>query len=284
MRDWSLAAIAYLKELWHKCNVDRVPLAAAAVAFFMLLSLVPLLLLIAGMLSYVIKPEQLENWFTYVTSIFGPGLAQGLRNEVLDLVRSRSILTSVSSLVLLWAGSQIFVTIESALNQIWGVQERRPFWKTRGLALMMMIVAGAMSGVTLMLVYLLQWLGRAEIAGHHAPHLPLVGTLIISYLVPILLVSSMFMLIYWVLPNSRVNWQATMPGAIVAGVIWVIGLHLFSWYTVTIANLSIYGSLASIIVLMLWFNYGAQIMLLGAEITSVNQRQRETAAHDVSAI
>ena len=61
-----------------------------------------------------------------------------------------------------------------------------------------------------------------------------------------------------------------MPGAVIAGILWVIALRFFSWYTATVVNYSIiYGSLGGLVLLILWFNYSAQILLIGAEISAL---------------
>jgi membrane protein len=66
-----------------------------------------------------------------------------------------------------------------------------------------------------------------------------------------------------------------LPGAFIAAVAWEFMLQAFSWYTATYANYArLYGSLSSLILLMLWFNYGAQILLLGAECSAVLQKHR----------
>ena len=270
--------VGLAREVWRQYQRDRIPLPAAAIAFYMFLSLIPLLLLLISVAAFFVTPGQAQALAGSITSNLGVGVGNAVQSQILSVVENRGLLTGISLLVGLWAGSQIFTMLELALNQVWEVEDKRSFWVRRGLALLMVLVTGVLAILAIALTYLIHLVGRVN--------LPLIGELsgsaewvvvgLLSILAPVLLISLAFAIIYKYLPATKVRWDAVIPGALFAGVIWVIVLQLFSWYTANIADYHIlYGSLGELILLLLWFNYSAQIMLIGAEIAAVIQGRRE---------
>jgi membrane protein len=257
---------------------DRAALAAAAVAFFLVVSLIPLMLLLISVASYFITVPEAQELASALTRTFGSAVGGAVREEILSVVRNRGLLTGISLLVGLWTGSQVFVFIEEALNHIWGVEEGRPFWIRRGMALLMVLVTGLLLALAVGLVTLTRLFGELSIPllGRHISELPWVMSILIHAVLPILLATLVFALVYRYLSARRVPWHAVFPGALVAAVLWVLALQAFGWYTAHIANFSLlYGSFGGLILLMLWFNYSAQIMLLGAEVAATLDHARK---------
>lgn len=269
----------FVKGALQRFSRDRGALAAAAVSFYLLLSMIPLLLLLISVAAFFVSPQQALGAARGLTSSVGAGVGGAIQSQVLSVVQHRGVLTGISLLVGLWAGSQVFAFIEMALNQILEAKEDRSFFVQRGLALLMVIIIGILMVITVALGYLVHLLGRVSLPLiGKISELPWIVTALISILLPILLITLVFLIIYRVLPAKKLPLRVLAVGALTAGILWVIVSQLFSWYTANIANYSVlYGSLGGLILLLLWFNYSSQIMLLGAEVSAVLQARRNVA-------
>ena len=162
--------------------------------------------------------------------------------------------------------------MELALNEIWHVREERSFLVRSSRAVLMVLLSGAVIVTALILGTLMRSLERSHVrhAGASLQSLPWPLTFLAYDLLPLALVTLLFAVAYRYLPARPIPWRFTMPGAVIAGVFWVIVLRFFSWYTAHVVNYSlIYGSLGGLVLLILWFNYSTQIMLIGAEISAV---------------
>lgn len=258
--------------VWQKFNAEGGPLAAAATAFYLTLSMVPLLLLLVSVAAFFISPTQIFAIGRELTTSFGAGIGGALRDQVLSVVQHRGVLTGIALLVGLWTGSQLFVIIESALNAMWGLKERRSFLVTHGLALVMVVAIGILTLIAVLLTYLVRVLGRVNLPLPHGGmhHFPWLVVFLVNFVLPWILISLTFLIMYCVLPAYKVTWKIAWPSALLAGILWTLIVQIFSWYTVHVANYAVlYGSLGWLVLLMLWFNYSAMIMLLGAEVISI---------------
>ena len=270
-RMW-LESRLFLRQIWRRYYEDRLAIIAAAITYYLLLSMIPLLLLAVSVASFFISPHQAEARLAHLAATLAPELIRVLRTEVLSVVYHRGVLTGIALLLSFWVGSQVFVVLETAINQVWHNTRVRPWWESRGLALLLVVLVGLLIALATTLTYLIHVLGRLEIPlwGHPVRSIPFFITALVSVVIPILLVFAIFTTLYRILPTRAVTVRSVLPGAVFAGVLWTVFLRLFGWYTTHIANYSVlYGSLGGLVLLMLWFNYGATVFLLGAEINVV---------------
>ena len=152
----------FAKTVWGRYVNDRVPLVAAGVAFYLTLAMIPLLLLVVTVATFFISQEQIQSFGTDITEVLGPGIGEAIRSQVLSVVRNRGVLTGISLLIGLWASSQVFVIIMSALDQTWDVEDRRPFWVRRGISLLMVFVAGGLVTIAVLLNIIIRLIGQAN--------------------------------------------------------------------------------------------------------------------------
>ena len=274
----------FVKEVWLAYGKDNGSVAAAGVAFYLLLSMVPLLLFLISVVAYFTTPAQAESLAIHLSHSFGRGIGGALRVEFLSVIQLRGLLTGVSLLLGLWSGSQVFVVMELALDQIWDVIDRRPFWIRYSIALLMVLVSGALMACAIGLTYLLRTLGRLGIPvalQQHHLHSPLWISALVTWILPLVIATIAFALMYRFLSARKVSWAMALPGALIAAVAWELVLQAFSWYTASYANYSrLYGSLSSLVLLMLWFDYSTQILLLGAECSAVLYKYRKADHHE----
>lgn len=278
-----------LAEVWRRITEDRLPLSAAAIAFYVLVSIFPLLLLIISIGSLILGGGEqdirtvqhiVENLSNQLLSeTIAPEVRDALVNEILKVVNVSPTFTVLSVLLGLLTGTQVFLILESAMNQVWRAERARPFWLSRLLALLMMVITGLVLLIAIGLINTIHFLGNLYIPlwNRELSEIPVLRTLfpfLVAYFVPFLLTTLIFGVVYRILPLKRVTWHSALPGALFAAFVWVIFVRLFGFYVAEFANYSIvYGSLAGIILLLFLFYYGSLIMLIGAEIAAVYHEQ-----------
>jgi len=205
-----------------------------------------------------------------------PASTAFVRDILADLVRSRGALGIIGISTLLWVGSEIVVTLENAMNVVWEV-EARPFWKSRLLAIgvtMLMIVLGLSS---IAATWVMAAVRGKDIwgVGNQAWLWTLAGIFL-----PAVLGFGLFLLFYKLLPNTTVSWKKAAIGAAFAAIAWELAKQIFGFYLNNIANYSsLYGSLAGLVILIVWVYYSAIIILVGAEIVSMAQHKQDEAKH-----
>jgi membrane protein len=271
--------VGFAKEVYPTIGEDRLPLVAGAITYYIILTIIPLLILAISVLALFTSPEQaqafIQNRFGELSQLLGEEISRRLQKEIVDVASAAPILTGVALLVGIWTGSQIFVILESAMNQVWNAGERRPFWKQRLLALLMLVLSGLVFLIAVVLVNAIRLARHLNIPPFgEVGDIPFLVPTLISVVVPIILTALLFGLNYRFLPNKRVTWHSALPGALFAAAVWTVFLHLFGIYATTFANYSIvYGSLAGLVLLMFWLYYSALIMLVGAEIAAVYHKR-----------
>ena len=265
--------ISFLKEVWHGYQKDNGSLLAGSISFYGFLSFFPTLLAAVGVLGFVLgSPENAEAAISRTISHFIVGdQARAITEE---LIKGRSAATGIGLALLLWSGMSAVVVLEKALNLAWSAGEQRGFIKTRLLALATLIITGALLLVSFGATAALRTvrsMAPAAVAGF-SPIWTVLG-----YFVPIFLSIAPFVLVYKLLPVARVSWGTALVAGTLAGLFWEIAKQVFTYYVLNWASYNkVYGSLASVILLMIWIYYSAIITVLGAEFgaTWALRRQR----------
>ncbi|MHB9133597.1 MAG: YihY/virulence factor BrkB family protein [Armatimonadota bacterium] len=284
------SAKSFIVEVWNRIGEDRIPIIAGGISFFFLLSLVPLLLLAVSITAFLLNSQMdalVPKLSSYADDL-GPIIADVFNRQIIpalkELVGNRFKLIWVAVLFGLWTGSQIFSMLESALNIVWHTVRRRPYWISRGLAIVLTILMGSLMFVAVVLsnaVGLIRSI-QHSLFGYEVGVVTLSITKLGSLLIPMLLMAVIFGILYRVLPTKPVTTRSVIPGAALAGALWLLLVHLFSWYATNIGSWYVqnighdkivYGSLGGIILLMFWFYSSAFVMLLGAEISAVYHRR-----------
>lgn len=271
---WSAVA-GFLREVYLRFGEDRIALAAGAISFFALLSLVPLLLL-----AVTFAAPQLNELLDSFRATLGP-VYDLLKAQITYLTTPSARLISIpAALVIgLWSGSSIFLIIEASMNLAWHARRKRPFWLRRGIAFLMVLIGGVLLVGAALLTNSIAFLAGLDITFFGRPVMELSWLLraVVAYVIPALIISTMFAVIYRVMPTKRVTFRAVLPGAVFSGVLWLIALHLLGlyWYRYGAEQRYslVYGSLTGIFLLMILLYYGSLIFLFGAEISVVYHRR-----------
>lgn len=251
-------------------------LTAAAIAYFSLFSLFPLILLSIFIASFNLSPLLNQQSVLTRLEFIAPALGQLLGENIQFIIQTRGPITMVALIGLVWSASTVFYMLTQTLNDIWGSKQRRPVWERRGLAILFVL---AFIGPILVL---------ASFAGSVVANLntwlpyfiaPLETG--ISLLAAVFLDIALFTLIYIIFPHGKSTWREILPGAIGGGLLWELAkLGFLSFVTgyVSSQNL-IYGSVATIIAFLTWSYISGLIFLFGAYLSRsyylLKQRQRE---------
>lgn len=267
-----LAAWQALKELF----VNDALTHAASVAYYALLSLFPFLLLLFSMVGWLTAaPDARDAVISFVFRNF-PRQFEFIAEQI-DAFRSQTVQIGVGgSLALVWASLGVFGAISTAVNHSWGVEKERNFLQHRVFSFLMMLSAGAVFLVGLLLTSAIRiaearWFRNLELDGAWAEWL---RGLTPSYAATALFVMCVA-LIFRFVPNTRVRFADVWPGALLTGLLWRGALAGFSWYARDLARWSVHGSIASVVVFLLWVYVLVVILLYGVQLTAAYARLRE---------
>jgi membrane protein len=261
------------REIVSKFSEDNCVLIAAAISFFTLLSLIPLMLLGVGVLGSVLSLDQARNVVIDFVQEQLPGVEGQITDQLDRLIRSHHWSGAIGVVGLIWAAAQVFLNLEVALNLAWHAHARRNHFHRRALALAMTLLTGLPLILSLFLT--------AGITALRSLTLPVLEWsldsiplfwMLVGELVPVLLTVAAFTAIYRWVPNRFVSWRAALTGGIWGGLLWELAKRVFAYYAASLGHFGgIYGPFAGIIGLMLWTYYSALILLIGAEIGAVTQ-------------
>ncbi|WP_066251271.1 YihY/virulence factor BrkB family protein [Neobacillus drentensis] len=257
-----------LKLLWHRIDEDDLPGLSAQLAYYFLLSLFPLLIVLFTLLPYIPIPHQ--DMLGLIRD-FAPVEAMDLiEKNVHDIMNDRNGgLLSFGIIGTIWSASNGIEAIVKALNKAYNVKESRSFIVSRGMAIL--LTFGMI--LVLILAIVLPIFGR-EIGlflfsrmGYTTEFIKLWDTL--SRLVSAIILFLIFTGLYWIAPNVKLKCRSAFPGAAFATIGWIISSLGLTFYVGNISNYSLtYGSIGAIIVLMIWLYISAFIIILGGEINA----------------
>ncbi|MEY2195170.1 YihY/virulence factor BrkB family protein [Neobacillus sp. BF23-41] len=257
-----------LKLLWHRIDEDDLPGLSAQLAYYFLLSLFPLLIVLFTLLPYIPIPHQ---DMLGIVRDFAPVDAMDLiEKNVHDIMNHRNGgLLSFGIIGTIWSSSNGINAIVKAFNKAYNVKESRSFIVSRGMAIL--LTFGMI--FVLILAIVLPVFGR-EIGvflfsqmGYTTEFIKVWDTL--SWLVSAIILFLIFTGLYWIAPNVKIKCRSAFPGAAFATVGWIISSIGLTFYVGNISNYSLtYGSIGAIIVLMIWLYISAFIIILGGEINA----------------
>jgi membrane protein len=255
---------------WTRHETSQV---GAALAFYTILSLPPLLTLIA-IIAGLFDLSQVMNQLTdLIQSIIGPTGAQVVRSIIRsDQERQSAGIASVLSiLVLMFGASGVFGELRSALNKIWGLEElrERERWRIVRERLVSFGLVLAMGFILIAVLTFGAAIATITIQLNGLIPIPPILIAAIDLLVSVSGIGMMFALIFRYVPARRISWKDAWIGGMVTSVLFAAGKYAIGLYLVLAAPGSAYGTAASLVVLIVWIYYTAQVIFFGAEFTHV---------------
>ena len=275
-----------LKETYSEFQADQASMLGAALAYYALFSLFPLLLLLIAGLGYVLQYwDQAINAqdaiLAAVSRNFSPQLSDAL-NQILGGIKNNAAGATVIGLVTLWIGAaSVFQQLDLSFNKIWHAPETE---QSAGLVVSIiqtiktkLLSFGMVLAVGFLLLVSIALTGGAQALLASFRDVPVIGGaagFLIGLATTLLLNVLVFALLFKFLPNTAVRWGDVWLGALVTAVLWEIGKNLLALYMGRAGqSWSAYGVVGTVLILMAWIYFSSQILFLGAEFTEVYSRR-----------
>ena len=254
-------------------NRDKCQLRAAALTFYSILSLIPILAMVFGIAKGFGFEQTLELLLQEKIAsrdmVAQEGLDWVISKAKLLLESTRgSLIAGVGLIVLMWAATRVLRHIEAALNDIWEIKNSRPWIRNFTDLLSIMVVAPILfilaQSTTVFITAIIQDLSKG---------MELLGLLfLLMKLVPFGLIWLLFTMIYVVVPNTKVNFKSALVAGVIVGTTFQLSQWIFFKSQMGISKYNaIYGSFAFLPLLLIWIQTAWLILLLGAEIAFANQ-------------
>ncbi len=262
---WSELVRRTLKD----ANADNVLGLAAQLAYYFLLALVPAIACMVALTS-LLPPETIVQMLQSIATVVPPDMLEILKDQLNSLRQSEnSGVLSFGLLMALWSSSAALVAVTDALNRAYDIEESRPWWKVRLIAIGLTIglAVFVVSAFTLVVA-------GPELAETMAARIGLGDAFTVTWTIlqwPIAfgLVTLAIANIYYFAPDADQDWVYITPGSVLATLLWLLASLAFRFYVSNFADYNAtYGSLGGVIVLMLWFYISSLAILAGAELNA----------------
>jgi membrane protein len=273
---WAAAAKRSIREF----KDDHLQDWAAALTYYGILSIFPGLLVLISLLGLLGKSAT-QPVITGLTNAAPGSVRQIILNAMVHLQHSHAvagILAAVGIAVGLWSASSYVAGFMRASNVIYDVPEGRPFWKTTpirlAVTLVMLVLLVASALIVVVTGALAARVGHALGIGSAA----VTAWNIAKWPVLLIIVSVMFAILYWASPNAKHGFRLVSPGSVLAVVLWLIASGLFALYVAHFGSYNkVYGSLAAVIIFLIWMWISNTAVLIGAEFNAELERGRAIA-------
>ncbi len=279
-----LTALSFWRGFLGFYNSDNLTYAAS-IAYYTLLSLFPCFLLGLIVLGRVTAAQEDRAKVLEFVLRYFPRQFDFITKQLEDLTANAVSVSVAGILALLWGALGVFGAVTTAVNYAWGVEKQRSFWKHKLLSFVMLLVAGAMLITALLLVSASGVVGATWFAGVLArfPGLAILRSLSVRYATTALFILVVGFVFYFV-PNAKVRFRDVWIGALVTGLLWKGALEGFSWYMRDMSRFTrVNGSIAAVVVFLVWVYLQAVILLYGAEFTAAYARLRRGRPEEVPA-
>jgi membrane protein len=286
---WKLGGLTVSElghRLWRESQEDELFGRAAQLSYYALLALFPALIFLTALMGLFSVQNYMPELMNYLRNVL-PADALSMVKRFLDQIAAGSgvHVLSLGALGALWASSSGVTAIMDALNVVYDVKEdSRPFWQTRLTAILLTLALAGFVILALTLVlygsqigaWIADFVGLGEAFGR--------AWNILQWPVIIGLMLLVVDAVYYVCPDIKQKWRWVTPGAVFAVFMWVIVSLCFKAYVDNFGDYNkVYGSIAGVIVLMLWLYWSGMMLLLGGEINAVieqvareRQKKQET--------
>ncbi len=270
---WQLVSSAF-----RSFGDDDCPDRAAIIAYYALFSIFPLLLGLIALAGFVLQESAVQAQVLGAMAHLLPGSIDLLSTNLEGIVAARGTIGVVSLVGLLWSATSVFSAIRRALNLAWNVESERPLVAQKLLELGLVFGVGllVLGSVVATAIFDLAW-------ALLPPALQFVtgfGHTAVANLLPVALSYASFLVLYRLIPNTRVEWADIWLGALVAAFLFEAAKRGFGWYLTHFANYSeVYGSLGAVIAFLFWAYVSALILLFGAELAAEHARMRAAESH-----
>jgi len=275
-----MQAFSLLRQTYRSWSEDRAPQLAASTAYYTLFSMAPILILTIAFAGMFLDPNAVrQQVFGQLRGLLGDDGARAIQGivEAANASPNTGWAALVGIVTLLLGASGLLAALQDAFNGMWKVRARKTTkgWKVLALrrltSIAMIMTIGFLLLVSLVvsavITFFLDWIAAS------APSLTVIlpG---VNFVFSLLVTSALFGLLFTVLPDVRIPWKAIWPGAFFTGLLFTLGKTLLGWYLGSKDFTTAYGAAGSLILILLWVYYSAQILFFGMEMTKTIAEKR----------
>lgn len=249
-----------------KCNDDHVAAFGAMSAFFMLLSLFPFMIFFLTLTKYApFSKDDIINILTQFLSFERRSMITGLVNEIYR--KTQTSIFTISIVAALWSSSRGIYSIVIGLNSVYDIDDNRNYFVIRIFSLFYTVIFAF-----LIIAMLILWVFGNSLYRYIRKRFPVFATFAGYFLhkrivITLIVLTFLFMMIYRFVPDRKCSFRKQWPGAIVAAVGWLVVSAGCSFYMDNFTNFSlVYGSMAGIMILLLWLHFCMSMIFYGAEV------------------
>jgi len=262
-----------LEETYKEWSEDNASQLGAALAFYTIFSLAPILIIVVAVVGFVLGKESVQ---TYILAELAKVIGHDNGVYVMGVIQSsyqhgsglRATLIAVALIVI--GSTTVCMMLKNALNTMWGVESRSSgilnYIKERIKSSLLILVAGGFLLLSMLVSSFISTISNFL-------SIPFILFTTIDNIVSICLLTLLFSMLYKVLPDVRISWGDVWVGGAVTAALYTLGKFLLGLYLARSTVSSAYGAAGSLVVLLLWVYYSAQIIFLGAEFTQVYGRK-----------
>jgi len=269
-------SISLLKQTFSEWLDDKVPQLGAALAYYTVFSLAPLILLLLAIVGFLFRNDPAGAWqkvteqMSYFLDKSAIDVVQGIAQKA-SQPNKGVVATSIGILLALFGASGVFGQLQDALNTIWGVKTKpgvgiMGFIRSRFLSFAMVAGVCFLLLVSLVFESVLKSFSRYVQAMFPGG---IVIALVVYSIFDLAVVVLLFASIFKFLPDVKIQWRDVWIGAVMTAIFFAIGKWALGLYLGSGTASSAYGAASSLITLLLWIYYSSQILLFGAEFTQV---------------
>lgn len=268
-------SLGVCKEAFNRWIEHDAARLGAALAFYTLLSIAPLLIFVIAVMAAFFGRHEAQVWIVWQVSHFVGAQGESFIKSVLPYIHWRSSGVAaeiIGAVALLFGASGVFAELRSGLNTLWDARGgEEATWKSiakaRLFAFGMVLAIGF-----ILLVSLLISTALAALVRYFGGFIPVPGPVlfIANFLGSVYVTAFLFALIFRYVPYARIGWAPAWQGALLTAVLFTCGKMLVGYYLGVASVGSAYGAAGSAIAIVVWVYYSAQIFYYGAEITWVN--------------
>ena len=269
-------AFSQLKQTFQEWLQDKAPQLGAALAYYTVFSLAPLVLVLLAIVGVIFRDDPAGTW-DKITEQMGYFLDPSAVQVVQSIAQKASqsgkstLATLIGVALAVFGASAVFGQLQDALNTIWGVKAKpgRGVW---GFLRSRFLSFGMVAGICFLLLVSLAVEALLKAFSHYVQSV-LPGGIVIALTIYVVfdfaVVVLLFAMIFKFLPDVEIQWRDVWIGAVITAILFGIGKWLLGFYLGSGAAGSAYGAASSLITLLLWVYYSSQILLFGAEFTQV---------------
>lgn len=278
-----LTAVAVWRGVTGFYNSDDLTFAAS-IAYYSLLSLFPFFLLVFSIIASVTNSDADRQAVLGFVLRYFPRQFDFVTTQLELLQQSGVRLGVAGSILMVWAAMGVFGAVTSAVNHAWGVDKQPSYLKHKLISFVMLVVASLLLLVALLLVSASNVVeaGWFAVVMERTPGLHVLQGFAVRWASTIAFIFVVGFIFYFV-PNAKVRFRDVWVGAVVTGLAWRGALAGFSWYVRDLSRFSVHGSIAAVVVFLVWIYICAVILLYGVEVTAANARLRRRRPDEIPA-